>query len=57
MICMNGRTKNWRLLLLPTRVVRAQVKSQAPSVSNCWSDLKQNLRGAIGAAATAQYRR
>ena len=35
MICKNGRNKNWRLLLLSTRVVRGQVDSQPISVSDC----------------------
>ena len=38
--CTNDRTKNWRLLLLSTRVVRGNVDSQAPNVSNCCSNLK-----------------
>ena len=40
MICRNGRTKNRQLLLLSTRVDRSEVDSQAPSVSDCWSNLK-----------------
>ena len=33
-------------MLLSTRDVRGQVDSQAPSVSDCWSNLKQKVRGA-----------
>ena len=40
MICRNGRTKSWQLLLLSTLVDRVQVNSRAPSVSNCWINLK-----------------
>ena len=35
-----ARTKNRQLLLLCTRVVRGQVNSKAPSVSECWNNLK-----------------
>ena len=56
MICRNGRTKSRRSLLLSTQVVRGQVDSQATSVSDCWSNLKQKVRGATDAAATTQYR-
>ena len=49
------RTKNPRLLLVSTRNVRGQVDSQAPSVCDCWSNLKEKIRGAIDAAATTKY--
>ena len=55
MICRNGRTRNRLLLLQSTRVVRGQVNSQAPNVSDCWSNLKQNVCGATDEAATTQY--
>ena len=32
MIFRNGRTENWRLLLLSTQIVRGQVNIQAPQV-------------------------
>ena len=42
-------------MLLSTRVVRSEVNSQATSVSDCWCNLKQKVRGATDAAATTQY--
>ena len=50
-----GSTKNWRLLLLSSRDVRGHVDTQAPSVSDCWSNLKYKISGAIDAAATVHY--
>ena len=40
MTCRNSTNKNRRLLLLSTRVLRGQVDSQAPNISDCCSNLK-----------------